>query len=421
MTMTVLRHAYIICGLLSMSSGIEAQTDSLPPRRYGAEVTVSPGSAIAADYYEKKWLKGKSAMALQASLRHATLPQDSDAYARDFGYPVLSATIKYNWNHGVTMHREAAPAWGLLQPVDYVSHMGNIVSAYGTFERPFFRTPRWQADYSLSFGVGYSHSKYNTHNAIDNELIGSRWLIYFGTGLHATWHISPRWGLRAGIDFYHHSNGAMNRPNKGANIVAPSVGLVYEPYYTALTSGARHTAHQPFRPFTFIELSMSMGLKTLHEDWQQTQFRTPPGEPHYRTSHFRHYTTRSLHAAVLRRYARRWASGVGIDLFHVSYADRVAEIDRQNGVDLKHSPWSYGISARHQVYYHNLSLRLSLGYYLYREMGENAKQIETPYYEHIGLHYAIPALNHLSVGINVKAHKTKADYTEFSLSYPITL
>ena len=64
---------------------------------------------------------------------------------------------------------------------------------------------------------------------------------------------------------------------------------------------------------------------------------------------------------------------------------------------------------------------MSLGYYLYREMGESAKIIEKPYYERIGVHYSIPGLNGLTVGLNVKAHLTKADFTELIISYPITL
>lgn len=398
-----------------------AGTDSTMHRRWGLDINVSPGHAIAADSYEKKWLKGRFAMAASVGVRHVALPRDSDAYAAVFGYPVIAANVKYNWNHGVTMHREQDADWGLLQPVDYTSRMGNAVSVYGTFERPFFRHRRWQAGYSLSFGVGYTQSKYNTYDAIDNELIGSRWLIYFGAALHATYHVSRDWGVRAGIDFYHHSNGALNRPNKGANVVAPSVGLVYEPYYEDLLSGGRTTTLPPFKRFTFAELAVSAGAKTLNEDWQRTQFGTPPGAPGYRTSRFKLYAAYSIQASVMRRYARQYASGGGIDVFYATYASRVAEIDRTEHPDQKHSPWSVGLSAKHRVYYHNLSLDMALGFYLHRAMGHNARQVETPYYEHIGLHYSFPSMHHVSIGINVKAHKTKADYTEFQVAIPVRL
>lgn len=409
---------FVLVGALRL----QADTTTTPkPTHWGWEVAAVPGWVIAADPYEKKWLKGKFAMALKAGVRYAPLPQDSDAYAEDYGYPVLTAGLMYGMNHGVTMHRDEDPAWGQLVPVDYTSHMGNTLTLYTAFERPFFRNRRWQADYTLSAGVGYTPSKYNTTDAIDNELIGSHWLIYFGAGLHASYHFSPRWALRVGLEFYHHSNGALARPNKGANVVAPSLALVYEPYYEALTDHHRHAPLPPFHKYNFIELALGIGAKTLNEEWQLTQFQTPPSNPNYRTSHFRLYPSVSFQTAFLRRYARRWASGGGIDIFYGSYAQRVEEIDRMQGNDVKHSPWSIGLSAKHRVYFHNLALHLSLGYYLYRHMGHNAKQVETPYYEHIGLHYSFPSLGHLTVGIDVKAHKTKADYTELVVAYPITI
>lgn len=40
----------------------------------------------------------------------------------------------------------------------------------------------------------------------------------------------------------------------------------------------------------------------------------------------------------MRRYARRWATGVGADVFYGTYASRVAEIDEKDGLTVRHSP-----------------------------------------------------------------------------------
>jgi hypothetical protein len=108
-----------------------------------------------------------------------------------------------------------------------------------------------------------------------------------------------------------------------------------------------------------------------------------------------------------------------VDLFYGSYASHVEKMDKAKGRDLGHSPCSVGTAAKHQVYFHNLSLAMSLGYYLFREMGHNAKENEKRYYERIGIHYTFPSLGGLTIGGNVKAHLTKADLTEFVVSYPI--
>lgn len=398
-----------------VSLSLSAQeTDTL--RHWGGGLSINPGSALVMDGFQRKYQRGKRNFALDFEAVYSALPADSDDYAADFGYPTLGVAVKYSLNHGVTMHRSPDPAWGQAQEVDYDTRMGNAIALYGTFARPLLRNRWWEVDYTLNFGVGYSHSKYSPHGRIDNELIGSRWLIFFGAGVHATWRMADDWGVRAGLEYWHLSNGALNRPNKGANFLGPSLGLVYRPYYDAVGGQQHVTAARPFWKYWMARVTAGVGAKTLNEDWQLTQFNTSPVDPDYRTDRFKTYIAYSLQADVLYRYARRWASGIGADIFYGTYSDRVEEIDKAQGASVRHSPWSLGLAAKHEVYYHQLRLAMSLGVYLYRHMGVNAKEVETPYYERIGVHYAIPR-SPLTIGINVKAHRTKADLTELVVAY----
>lgn len=390
-------------------------------RHWGVEAKFMPAKEIAADEYMKKFLRGRDAYSVGVEWRWSPLPADSDAFAADYGYPTVGIGMRYDWNHGVTLHRTADPSWGLLEPVSYTSRLGNAVSLYAAFARPLFRTRRWEADYELQFGVGYNNHKYNTYDNIDNELIGSRWMIYFNAGLHATWRFADNWGLRAGVEFYHYSNGALNRPNKGANAAGPTVAVVCYPYYGQVADRSARRMHFPFMRYWYLNFTLGAAAKTMNEDWQKTQFRTSPGEPRYRTDRFRLHAAWSAQADLMYRYARRWASGIGVDLFYGSYASHIADMDLADGYDLPHSPWSWGIAARHEVFWHQFSLAMALGVYLYREMGNNARQIETPYYERIGLHYTFRRLRSLQVGLNIKAHKTKADYTEIVIGMPVRL
>jgi len=325
----------------------------------------------------------------------------------------------------VRMHRDPDPDWGLAEEVDYDSRLGDTWSVYLKFARPFFRTRRWMAEYALATGVGYSTTKYNKTDAIDNELIGSHLNIYFAAGLYLTYQVAADYALRAGIDYYHHSNGALARPNKGANVLGPSIGVVWFPDYAdARIKSKTDSLAQTWRPFRFqprltANVALNVGGKTMLEDWQITQFGTPSSDPDYRTEQFKFYMAYSLRADMMYRYARRWASGIGVDLFYGSYAGHIRDIDEAAGEQLAHSPWSVGIALKHQVYYHRLSLAMSIGYYLYRHMGASAKLIEKPYYETIGLRYTFPKWGGLQLGLEVNAHKTKADYTSAVVSFPI--
>jgi len=414
------KHLTILIWYVALHAGA-APSDSL--RHWGGELKALPGTVITADKWQNKWQQGKRNAAVELKLTHASLPADSNDYDRDYGYPTLSLGAMWSFNHRITMHK-GARFWGEAveqKEVDYVSRAGNILSLYGEFARPLLRRRRWELDYTLALGAGWSRHKYNTQDNIDNELIGSRWLIYVGLGTHATFHFAHAWGVRLGLDFYHHSNGALNRPNKGLNILSPSVGLVYQPYYDASIKSAG-SIRKPFRRYWYLNVAVGVGARTLEEEWQYTQFILNPDDADYRTSQFRLYTTLSMQADVMYRYARRWASGVGTDFFYACNAvGRINEINALVGQEGGAKPWSAGLAFKHEAFYRNLSFNASLGFYLYRKDGYMGEHLKKPYYERIGVNYAFPALGGLKAGFNVKAHGTKADLTEIIISCPLRL
>ena len=404
---------------ISLSTALAQQTDSVS--RWGVSLSLMKSQVVAADQYVKKWLKRGDNHSVALELLRAPLPKDSDAFAADYGNPTFAFGLRYTFNNAVRLHRDADADWGQLVPVAYTSPLGNTLSIYATFYRPLHRSRHWETAYSLSGGVGFSSTIYNKENAIDNEFIGSHASIYFAAGLHQTLHLVPQWGLRASFEFVHHSNGALYRPNKGSNTVGASLALLYTPYYEQTLRKEQSLRTKPYPRGMYLNVAAGIGAKTLLEDWLLTQFGTSLSHPDYRTEHFRIYAAYSLQADVMWRYARRWSSGFGVDAFYGTYARRVEELDKQAGQTLPHSPFSLGLAAKHKAHYGRLSLDMSVGVYLYRRMGANAKINETPYYERIGLHYALPWLNGPTIGVNVKAHKTKADLTELVVGVPIKL
>ncbi len=398
--------------------------DTIPPYRIGWAFDAALGRVLKIDAYERMWLRETAAQTFGAEIRFTTSP--ADAFARDYGLPTLGVGVRYGRYHGVTMKKEAAPEWGMAEMVDYKSRMGDILTLYGFFERPLWRSRRWEADYRIDIGMGWGDKPYNKLCNVDNEIIGSRLLIYFGAGAHATYFPAPTIGLRVGLEFAHHSNGALNRPNKGANFFGPMAGVVFKENNTkehrhhhlmtegkSLTADERPIHNNPFQKRWYTTVAVGIGGKTLLEEWLLTQYATPPSETDYRKEHFHVCYSLSAQADLMYRYARRWSSGVGIDLFYASAARRIRAIDQAAGRDERHSPWSVGLAAKHEAWWHQFALSMSVGVYLYRKMGFTARDEEKPYYERIGLKYVIPRCHGLFLGANVKAHLTKADLTEF--------
>ena len=410
----------ILILLSTLSINVTAEeNDSLSIAKMGIEFRYIPAQTLTLDKEPRIWTKTKDTHSWAAQIN---VTPTKNAYAHDYNYPTFSFGLRYHLNHGTTMHRD--DPWGEAQPVNYTSKLGNFLTLYGTFNRPLYRSKHWQWGYYLGTGIAYTSLKYNQKNDIDNEYIGSHLNIYFNAGLYGQVKIAKEWSVKGGLDFAHHSNGAMARPNKGANYFGPFVGLVYEPQQVTSPIIKRNTeATQPFQKYWFTEFTLGLGGKTLLEEWLQTQFNTPQGQPDYRKEHFTYYGAYSFHTHLLYRYARRWASGVGVGLFYGEYAHRIARMDKENGhTDEKHSPWSASIEARHEVYYGNVSVRLTLGYYLYRHMGYSANHgLEYPYHEQVGVFYSFPKLKGLTLGFSVNAHATKADFTELQLSMPIRL
>ena len=410
----------ILILLSTLSINVTAEVnDSLSIAKMGIEFRYIPAQTLTLDKEPRIWTKTKDTHSWAAQIN---VTPTKNAYAHDYNYPTFSFGLRYHLNHGTTMHRDNP--WGEAQPVNYTSKLGNFLTLYGTFNRPLYRSKHWQWGYYLGTGIAYTSLKYNQKNDIDNEYIGSHLNIYFNAGLYGQVKIAKEWSVKGGLDFAHHSNGAMARPNKGANYFGPFVGLVYEPQQATSPIAKRNTeATQPFQKYWFTEFTLGLGGKTLLEEWLQTQFNTPQGQPDYRKEHFTYYGAYSFHTHLLYRYARRWASGVGVGLFYGEYAHRIARMDKENGhTDEKHSPWSASIEARHEVYYGNVSVRLTLGYYLYRHMGYSANHgLEYPYHEQVGVFYSFPKLKGLTLGFSVNAHATKADFTELQLSIPVRL
>ena len=410
----------ILILLSTLSINVTAEVnDSLSIAKMGIEFRYIPAQTLTLDKEPRIWTKTKDTHSWAAQIN---ITPTKNAYAHDYNYPTFSFGLRYHLNHGTTMHRD--DPWGEAQPVNYTSKLGNFLTLYGTFNRPLYRSKHWQWGYYLGTGIAYTSLKYNQKNDIDNEYIGSHLNIYFNAGLYGQVKIAKEWSVKGGLDFAHHSNGAMARPNKGANYFGPFVGLVYEPQQATSPIVKRNTeATQPFQKYWFTEFTLGLGGKTLLEEWLQTQFNTPQGQPDYRKEHFTYYGAYSFHTHLLYRYARRWASGVGVGLFYGEYAHRIARMDKENGhTDEKHSPWSASIEARHEVYYGNISVRLTLGYYLYRHMGYSANHgLEYPYHEQVGVFYSFPKLKGLTLGFSVNAHATKADFTELQLSIPVRL
>ena len=395
-------------------------------RHWGYEAELQAGQVLLLDEYQRACTIGKSDYSFAFKFNHVSLPSDSDAYAHDYHYPTFSIVGKFSKNDGISMHRdEDFPRWNYSMVdyydiVPYNTHLGNSFAVYGSFSYPFYRNHRWEFDASINLGLAYITSKYDKQTSVDDILIGSHFLFYAGASVNAICRVAPSWGIKAGVDYWHISNGSTRQPNRSANMLGPTLGVVYYPYYDQLLK--RHDYTPPkFKPYWYLNFKGGVGAQTRIEDWERTQYKITKDHPDWRMENFTLYPVASLQADVMYRYARIGAVGGGLDVQYCSCYSHLRDIDTEMGLSAAHNPWLIALDLKHTFFYGNVSLALGGGVYLYKEMGDFARRHDPFYFNRIGVHYTIPKLHNLTAGIEVKAHLTKADFTELVVSYPIRL
>ena len=382
-------------------------------RAQSVAVEADMGRALEVDPYIK--VPQRQVWSTGVAWRWHTWSKDTTGYAKAYNYPVISAGLMVtDYSRVRVKHPDFLPG---REP----SKLGTSWVGFVEFDWPVVRPSRnTSVSFALRNGLGRSTRTWHRENNPENELIGSPWSVYFGAAFYAAWQ-TGRWTLRVGPEFHHLSNGALARPNKGVNSVGLGVSAAY------CIDGEREKVpdtKEPLVPFDdkglFLELDWRTGLKTALGEWLVDKKNQNTGRPMAYGS-YSLYVAYGVSAALMYRYDRRFASGIGLDLIHEPYLGRIEVQNPERPRSVQKQSW--GISARHTFYYKRMQLRVAAGPYLSRPFGHWADTDEEfGFYERIGLSYNLPWLGRaLSVGYDIHAHKTKAYLTEFSLSYRLPL
>ena len=366
-------------------------------------------------------LKEESAQSFWLGYVYQTHAKENCGYASDFNYPTFTFGLSISDFNKVTLRYNPQGT----RPIGYDSRCGTSYILYGSFRRTFFRTRSgWSADYRLGNGIGYNTHIYNRYTNVDNLMLGSRLSVYFDVAFALNYRyrqceffVSP--------EFSHLSNGGVIRPNKGINKVSIGAGMRY--YLQSYDSITFKRSHIPFEEKgPYLNIAYASGFRGSQGEWLYDANRyiwnkndvdnVKYGKDGYTLCYYHLLSTDFMY-----RYARRYASGVGIDALYEPYNTYIEIQQRVTGERPNQVKWSFGLAAKHEVFFRRLSMKMSIGYYLYRPINKYSNTTEEyPFYERIGLRYNLPVLNDcISVGYNVYAHLTKAYGTELVIGFKI--
>ena len=332
-----------------------------------------------------------------------TMPSDSCVYVRSYGYPLLSVGISTSSLSDFVM--------------DGDSFLPDIYSVYGAFERTHIRKERFSFGHLLNLGITTNPGVYDPVNNPGNTFLSSHIMCYFGGGFFTKWQIGKHWEAGAEVMYRHYSNGMLSVPNGGMDVIGAGAFARYRlsEYKAAELKIPKHKAD--FDKGFIYHLALSGGI---HSCWSEFKVYNEMVEnPALKQIKFKKHPRFSISADAMYRYALKYATGVGIDVFYSSNMDEIRECDIVlYGVEAVdncegYSPLSVGIAVVQELYWRNLAGYIALGTYPYLKNGISGCQEKI--YQKAGLRHYFPQFGNTLIGFAIKAHNFRAENFEFTV------
>ena len=334
---------------------------------------------------------------------YQTLPSDSSVYASAYNYPLLGLRFSISDFKRIRLSEN--------------SRLGNIYSIYGHIERTLARNTRWLFFYTLDAGLSYATDPHDWISNPGNPFVGSRRMGYVGGGFGVNYKVSSKvvFGLSAGL--HHYSNGRLGMPNSGINMFGTTFNVRY--YFDTCPDAFPKITGSGFKKEWQYHISAGMGYQTSLQEWEIDL----NGAQEDRRTHYSLRPKFSLSADAMYRYTRKFAAGLGFDMFYTPHTNLLRAWDimmfpKARFDTLKYSRIALGLSVNHEIYYRNVSLNASFGYYLFRQVGIHDKE---HFYQRAGFRYYMPMLRNMFIGVAIKAHRfSQAEYLEMSIGIKFT-
>ncbi len=425
--MKISRSVVVLVGLLAVSSMSYAQ------KIKGNDIVISAHGWYGYDIEDIRPtpLTSNGYMTYEAAVGFQTTPESGCQYAEAFGFPMLSV--------GLSM-----ASMSDFRMTD-ATRFNDLYSLFGSFERSLLRTRVFSMGYQFDFGATYNPGRYDPVNQPSNNWLSSPFMAYFGAGAFAKFHIGKHWEVGADFMFRHYSNGRLALPNEALNAIGGGLFARYrlEEYDYRKFKTYNKVSNPDFKKGIQYMITFGTGFHTCQGEWRANVEsgiegigpNLTPEQKKEATSKLKAHPKFSLSFDAMYRYALRYATGVGLDLFYSTNMKGLAAADKKLyspeaiAKSPGYSPLSVGVAVVQEVYWRNLAIHVAIGAYPYRNKGVNPDSVVTEsdrllmdddrergwHYEKAGLRYYFPRLGDTYVGFAIKSHSIKAEYLEFSV------
>ena len=308
------------------------------------------------------------------------------------GIDVRLGWRNFSKNHYSFLYRYPIFGIGYSVTLPYYSEIGRPQAFYAFGEFPFSHKGlmrKFNLSYYGQIGVGFNLNPYDPDLNPVNQFIGSSMNAYIHLGFKANYKLTPNLTAFSTLGLKHYSNGATKRPNAGMNLAPISIGLRSNLGKNA-PDFQKEIEFPPLEKRWFMNVALYTGMKNYEI-----------GEPSYFRGGFG--------VNYLWEADYRYRLGVGIDVFFAPgmesrYPDQEFTFSDQVSVAMVGS-WEWKLNNR---------LFVPIGFGVYVKRNELNGEY-TWFYERVGVRYRINS--NLSTGLQIKAHKAKADFFEFTVGF----
>ena len=290
---------------------------------------------------------------------------------------------------------------------DEQTGFGKPAALYAFFASPMIRRNQITVNYELSLGFSYNFNAYDPQSRPYNVLVGSDKNAYINIRFSTEFALSGYSTIGLGFSFQHFSNGSYQKPNKGINLMSGNLTYQIGTYKNREKSYQRF----PFEPYQSSwewQIFWANGVRMIDADFDLNE--PQKGKRWYCTT---------VSSAVLKQTSHRRKFGIGLDFFYFDWGQHVVKYRASwEGIEAKthlSDNLAFGAYLAHEVGYKKIWFHTHLGFYLASRVGDDP--VHPWIYERVGLKYQIT--QHLTLGLSIKAHLTKADYTEWTIGYSI--
>lgn len=267
---------------------------------------------------------------------------------------------------------------------------GEPNALYGFIEIPIGKQKkRLNWIYSIGAGIAFNFNSFDPEDNPTNELIGTNRNVYVSVNLEGRYNVTDHWVAGLGFGYRHFSNGKIQLPNSGINLVPLVVTAEYN-FGEDYTYPPRDKLPE-FIPFNMLSVFGAAGVKNFEY-----------GEARYLK------TTLSIN--IIRQFNYKFSYGLGFELFYTGGSlDRVTE-DKSNF----NKQFSYGLAT---LFEWHISERLYLPVNFGIHLNKNEENTEVLQYERIALRYLIGKQKKVMLGVGLKVTEFHADYVEWTVGY----